>query len=88
MEEARPPLSPFAEETVRTRDQAAEDARNSWDPERVALAYTEGSQRGSRDEFFKVCTTILSGREPPEHQAVMTTWRNALLVVGFPSLSS
>ena len=52
MEEVRPPLPPFTEETARTKVQAAEDAWNSRDPERVALAYTEDSQWRNRDEFF------------------------------------
>ena len=39
---------PFAEETARAKVQAAEDAWNSRDPERVALAYTEDSQWRNR----------------------------------------
>jgi nuclear transport factor 2 (NTF2) superfamily protein len=34
----RPPLPPFTEETARQKVQAAEDAWNTRDPERVALA--------------------------------------------------
>jgi nuclear transport factor 2 (NTF2) superfamily protein len=52
----RPPLPPFTEETARAKVQAAEDAWNTRDPERVALAYTEDSVWRNRDEFF-------SGRE-------------------------
>src|SRR6266536_5937257 len=37
----RPPLPTFTEETARKKVQAAEDAWNSRDPERVSLAYTE-----------------------------------------------
>ncbi|MGH2849560.1 MAG: nuclear transport factor 2 family protein [Solirubrobacteraceae bacterium] len=48
----RPPLPPFTEETARQKVQAAEDAWNTCDPERVALAYTEGSEWRNRDEFF------------------------------------
>jgi uncharacterized protein len=48
----RPPLPPFNEETARQKVQAAEDAWNTCDPERVALAYTEDSQWRNRDEFF------------------------------------
>ena len=48
----RPPLPPFTEETARQKVQAAEDAWNTRDPERVALAYTEDSQWRNRDEFF------------------------------------
>ena len=39
----RPPLPPFTEETARQKVQAAEDAWNTRDPERVAGAYTEDS---------------------------------------------
>jgi nuclear transport factor 2 (NTF2) superfamily protein len=35
---SRPPLPPFTEETARQKVQAAGDAWNSCDPERVALA--------------------------------------------------
>ena len=45
-------LPPFTEETARRKVQLAEDAWNSCDPERVALAYTEDSQWRNRDEFF------------------------------------
>jgi nuclear transport factor 2 (NTF2) superfamily protein len=47
---------PFTEETARAKVQAAQDAWNTRDPERVALAYTEDSEWRNRDEFF-------SGRE-------------------------
>ena len=48
----RPPVPPFTEETARQKVQAAEDAWNTRDPERVAAAYTEDSQWRNRDEFF------------------------------------
>jgi nuclear transport factor 2 (NTF2) superfamily protein len=48
----RPPLPPFTEETARQKVQAAEDAWNTRDPERVAGAYSEDSQWRNRDEFF------------------------------------
>jgi len=44
---------PFTEETARAKVQAAEDAWNSRDPERVALAYTEDSEWRNRTEFFR-----------------------------------
>ena len=37
----QPIKPPFTEETARAKVKAAEDAWNSRDPERVALAYTE-----------------------------------------------
>jgi len=45
----RPPFTP---ESARAKVQAAEDAWNSRDPERVALAYTPDSQWRNRTEFF------------------------------------
>jgi len=48
----RPPLPPFTEETARQKVQAAEDAWNTRDPERVAGAYTEDSAWRNRDEFI------------------------------------
>lgn len=47
----RPPLPPFTEETARQKIQAAEDAWNSRNPERVALAYTEDTEWRNRSEF-------------------------------------
>ena len=49
----RPPVPPFTEETARQKVQAAEDAWNTRDPERVALAYTVDSKWRNRDEFFE-----------------------------------
>ena len=51
--ETRPPVPPFTEETARQKVQAAEDAWNTRDPERVALAYTPDSEWRNRDEFFE-----------------------------------
>ncbi len=48
----KPPLPPFTEETARVKVQAAEDAWNTRDPERVALAYTPDSVWRNRDEFL------------------------------------
>jgi nuclear transport factor 2 (NTF2) superfamily protein len=48
---SRPPFPPFSEETARAKVQAAEDAWNTREPERVALAYTEDSVWRNRDEF-------------------------------------
>ena len=47
----RPPLPPFTEETARKKIQAAEDAWNSRDPERVALAYTVDTEWRNRTDF-------------------------------------
>src|SRR4051812_49466437 len=48
----RPPLPPFTEETARQKVQAAEDAWNTREPERVAAAYTQDSQWRNRSEFI------------------------------------
>ena len=48
----RPPLPPFTEATARQKVQAAEDAWNSRDPERVVLAYTEDTEWRNRAEFI------------------------------------
>ena len=47
----RPPLPPFTHETAVLKARLAEDAWNSRDPEKVALAYTPSSQWRNRSEF-------------------------------------
>ncbi|MFG2294875.1 DUF1348 family protein [Streptomyces sp. NPDC048603] len=70
MTATRPPLPPFTEETARAKVQAAEDAWNTRDPERVALAYTEDSRWRNRERF-------LQGRE--EIRAFLTEkWEREL----------
>ncbi|HEX3846370.1 MAG TPA: nuclear transport factor 2 family protein [Steroidobacteraceae bacterium] len=49
----KPPLPPFTLETARQKARMAEDAWNSRDPARVALAYTTGSRWRNRAEFFQ-----------------------------------
>src|ERR671927_1725952 len=49
----RPPLPPFTRETALQKVQAAEDAWNTRDPERVALAYTEDTVWRNRSEFLQ-----------------------------------
>lgn len=44
---------PFTRETALAKVRAAEDAWNSRDPERVALAYSEDSEWRNRTEFFR-----------------------------------
>jgi uncharacterized protein len=56
MTESRPPLPPFDLDGALAKVQAAEDAWNSRDPRKVALAYTEDSVWRNRDVF-------LTGRE-------------------------
>jgi nuclear transport factor 2 (NTF2) superfamily protein len=52
MSDSRPPLPPFTRESALQKVRAAEDAWNSRDPERVALAYTEDSYWRNRAEFI------------------------------------
>lgn len=51
MIEERPPLPPFTRATARQKVQGAEDAWNTRDPTRVALAYSEDSVWRNRDSF-------------------------------------
>ena len=51
IQESRPPLPPFTRETAITKVRLAEDAWNSRDPERVALAYTVDTKWRNRAEF-------------------------------------
>jgi nuclear transport factor 2 (NTF2) superfamily protein len=56
---SRPPLPPFTAETAAQKVRLAEDAWNTRDPARVALAYTSDSRWRNRAEF-------LQGREAIE----------------------
>ena len=48
---ARPPLPPFSRETAIQKVRLAEDAWNSREPQRIALAYTVDSRWRNRAEF-------------------------------------
>ena len=50
--ESRFPLPPFTIETAKQKVQLAEDAWNSQDPKRIALAYTEDTEWRNRSEFI------------------------------------
>jgi len=56
---SRPPLPPFTAETAAQKVRLAQDAWNTRDPARVALAYTVESRWRNRAEF-------LEGREQIE----------------------
>ena len=56
MTQHRPPFPPFDLDSALAKVQAAEDAWNTRDPHKVALAYTEDSTWRNRDVF-------LTGRE-------------------------
>ena len=49
---SRPPLPPFTLETAMQKVRMAEDAWNTRDPARVALAYTHDSRWRNRTEFL------------------------------------
>ncbi|RPH54841.1 MAG: nuclear transport factor 2 family protein [Lysobacterales bacterium] len=69
-EAPRPPLPPFDGQTAAQKVRAAEDAWNTRDPARVALAYTRDSVWRNRSEFF-------SGREAIE-QFLVRKWSKEL----------
>jgi uncharacterized protein len=50
---ARPPVPPFDREAALQKVQAAEDAWNTCDPTRVAMAYTQDSIWRNRDVFVR-----------------------------------
>ena len=54
----RPPIPPFTDGTAKQKARAAEDAWNSRDPARVALAYTPDSRWRNRSEFLRGRTEI------------------------------
>lgn len=49
----KPPLPPFDRESATIKVRLAEDAWNSKDPNRVALAYSEDSYWRNRGEIFQ-----------------------------------
>eukprot|EP00178_Gracilaria_changii_P005379 TRINITY_DN18815_c0_g1_i1.p1 TRINITY_DN18815_c0_g1~~TRINITY_DN18815_c0_g1_i1.p1 ORF type:complete len:149 (+),score=21.24 TRINITY_DN18815_c0_g1_i1:29-448(+) len=51
-DEKRYPLPPFDEESAKKKIQLAEDAWNSKQPEKIALAYTKDSEWRNRDQFI------------------------------------
>jgi len=66
----RPPIPPFDEASARQKVQAAEDAWNSRDPERVAAAYTVDSVWRNRAEFVTgrgEIVEFLAGKWAREH---------------------
>ncbi|WP_411817442.1 nuclear transport factor 2 family protein [Hyphococcus sp. DH-69] len=58
-------VPPFSEETARAKVQAAEDAWNTRDPEKISRAYTVDSEWRNRDTFLNGRSEIvqfLSGK--------------------------
>jgi len=70
MTESHPPLPPFALESAIEKVRKAEDAWNTRDPQRVALAYTSDSRWRNRVEF-------LQGREAIK-QFLTRKWQREL----------
>src|ERR1700735_4228043 len=77
--EARPPLPPFTPETAARKVRLAEDAWNSRDPARVALAYTAQSRWRNRSEFLQGRPAIIAfltrkWAEESEYRVVKAVW--------------
>ncbi|GGQ77913.1 nuclear transport factor 2 family protein [Streptomyces asoensis] len=71
MPDARPPLPPFTRETAARKVQAAEDAWNTRDPHRVALAYSEDSVWRNRGTFLTgraAIVAFLTAKWAREHE--------------------
>ena len=66
----RYPIPPFNEETAKQKVQAAEDAWNTRDPEKVCLAYTNDTEWRNRTEF-------VNGREEVK-QLLTRKWQKEL----------
>lgn len=63
----RPPLPPFTRDTAVQKVRMAEDAWNTHDAERVALAYTIDSRWRNRAEFFQGREAIAAFLRANEH---------------------
>lgn len=70
MDNKRLPVPPFTMETALQKVQAAEDAWNTKDPERVCLAYTIDTEWRNRTEF-------INGREEVK-QFLTNKWEKEL----------
>ena len=75
----RGPLPPFNRETALAKVRAAEDAWNSRDPARVALAYTVDSEWRNRDTFLTGRAAIVAlltqkWRREDEYRLVKDLW--------------
>jgi len=77
MTETKPPLPPFTRETALQKVQAAEDAWNTKDPEKVSLAYTPDSTWRNRSEFIDGrdnIKTFLKKKWDTEHEYKLKKW--------------
>jgi uncharacterized protein len=76
---ARPPLPPFTRETAIQKARLAEDAWNSRDAEKVALAYTVDSRWRNRSEFVNGRSEIVAfltrkWRKELEYRLIKELW--------------
>jgi nuclear transport factor 2 (NTF2) superfamily protein len=69
-EQPRQPIPPFTMETALLKVQAAEDAWNTRDPEKVCMAYTIDTEWRNRTDF-------INGREEVK-QFLTRKWQNEL----------
>lgn len=87
---SRPPLPPFTLETATQKVRMAEDAWNTRDPARVALAYSEDSRWRNRAEFFQGRAEIEAfltrkWRRELDYRLIkeLWTWRDNRIAVRF-----
>ncbi|MDE8347691.1 MAG: nuclear transport factor 2 family protein [Acidocella sp.] len=87
---SRPPLPPFTPESAAQKARLAEDAWNSRDPDKVALAYAPDSQWRNRVDFISGRAEIIAfltrkwAREQ-EYRLIKEVWsfRENLMAVRF-----
>jgi nuclear transport factor 2 (NTF2) superfamily protein len=90
--EARPPFPPFTLQTAPIKVRAAEDAWNTRDPEKVALAYTVDSIWRHRTEFLQGRAAIVElltakWRDERDYRLIKELWgfRENRMAVRFSS---
>ena len=76
---SRPPFPPFTAETAAQKARMAEDAWNSRDPARVALAYTEDTRWRNRAEFPRGRSQVeefltRKGRKELDYRLIKEVW--------------
>jgi uncharacterized protein len=77
--EYRPPVPPFTRATAMEKIRKAEDAWNTCDPAKVALAYTIDSEWRNRSEFIKGRSAIVEfltrkWRKESEYRLIKELW--------------
>ena len=71
---SRPPFSPFNAETAAQKARMAEDAWNTRDPARVALAYTPDSKWRNRSEFFQGREATRKWTKELDYRLIKEVW--------------